>query len=325
MKCISLFSGGLDSMLAIKLMKEQGIDIHAINIDIGFGGDLEKFKTMERRAKMAGASFEVINVRSKYLQEVLFSPKFGYGKQFNPCIDCHGFMFKTALSMLKDYGANFIITGEVVGQRPMSQRSQALKLVKNLAKDDENLILRPLCAKNLEPTKPEILGWVDREKLLDISGRGRSKQIELATKFGFSDWESPAGGCPYTMESFSNRIRDFMKFNEKMEEEDLQILRFGRHLRLPNGAKMVIGRDESDNNNIKNIKNQKMAEVKTGLVGAYSLVDISANLEDLELAASLALTYSKHNGEVYEVQILDKKFKTKALASKSEANKFFVN
>ncbi|EMF4788755.1 argininosuccinate synthase, partial [Campylobacter coli] len=182
MKALALFSGGLDSMLAMKLITAQGIEVKALNINIGFGSTSDKSEIMKKRAAMVGADFEMIDVRNSYLQEVLFNPQYGYGKHFNPCIDCHAFMFKTALAMLKEENASFIITGEVLGQRPMSQRSDAMAKVKKLALDEEDLILRPMCAKNLPLTKPEREGWVDREKLEGISGRSRKRQLELAAK-----------------------------------------------------------------------------------------------------------------------------------------------
>ena len=152
MKALALFSGGLDSMLAIKLIVSQGIEVLALNMDIGFSGKDDKSEIMRRRAAAAGADFKSVDIRSEYLRQVLFEPKYGYGKHFNPCIDCHGYMFKTALTMLQSEGASFIITGEVLGQRPMSQRAQALAQVGGLSGDEEGLILRPLCAKLLPPT-----------------------------------------------------------------------------------------------------------------------------------------------------------------------------
>ena len=144
MKALALFSGGLDSMLAIKLITLQGIEVTAIYMDIGFGGKEDKSELLKKRANMAGADFKIVDIRNKYLQNVLLNPKYGYGKHFNPCIDCHAYMFKTALSMLKSLDASFLITGEVLGQRPMSQRKEALNQVLNLSGDEDLLILRPL-------------------------------------------------------------------------------------------------------------------------------------------------------------------------------------
>jgi len=193
MRAISLFSGGLDSMIAIKLIVDQGIDVTAVHIKTGFGGTKDVTEILKKRAAMVGASFKVIDVREEFLQKILFDPQYGYGKNFNPCIDCHGYMFKVAKGVMHELGASFIVTGEVVGQRPMSQRADALKQVSKLAEDtQERLIVRPLCAKLLEPTTPEIEGWVDREKLLDISGRSRERQLALAKAYGWS--MSPQGG-----------------------------------------------------------------------------------------------------------------------------------
>ena len=325
MKCLALFSGGLDSMLAIKIIADLGISVTALHFNIGFGGKEDKSEIMKKRANQAGGEFKLVDVRNEYLQKVLFSPKYGYGKHFNPCIDCHGFMLKTALSMLESEKAKFIITGEVVGQRPMSQRSAALNQVLSVSGDTENLILRPLCAKLLKPSVPEINGWVDREKLLDISGRGRSRQMELAKIYGFDDYETPSGGCLLTIESFAEKIRDMIKFEKIETSKDTEILKFGRHLRLENGAKMVVGKDETDNEKLRQIANEKFSEIKIPLIGACSLISKNANEADLQTAAKIALTYAKSEfGKEYEVQIDEKKFTTTPLKSKDEIKKYFI-
>lgn len=325
MKCLALFSGGLDSMLAIKVIADLGISVTALHFNIGFGGKEDKSETMKKRANLAGADFRLVDVRNEYLQKVLFSPKYGYGKHFNPCIDCHGFMLKTALSMLESENAKFIITGEVVGQRPMSQRSAALNQVLSVSGDRENLILRPLCAKLLKPSLPEINGWVDREKLLDISGRGRTRQMELAKIYGFSDYETPGGGCLLTISAYSDKIKDMMKFEKIESVEDTEILKFGRHLRLENGAKMVVGKDETDNAKLRAIANPKFDEIKIPLIGACSLISKNADEADLQTAAKIALTYAKsESGKEYEVEINEKKFIATPLKSKDEVKKYFV-
>ncbi len=327
MKALALFSGGLDSMLAMKLISSQGIEVKALHINIGFGGSVDKSALMKKRAAMVGASFEMIDVRNAYLQKVLFNPQYGYGKHFNPCIDCHAFMFKTALSMLESEKASFIITGEVLGQRPMSQRNDAMAKVKKLALDEENLILRPMCAKNLPPTKPEIEGWVDRDKLEGISGRSRKRQLELAAKFGLEDFESPGGGCLLTLESFAKKIRDFIKFDENMEVNDAQLLKYGRHLRLPKGAKMIIGRNELENEFLRQLKTDKYEEIKLfDLIGAYSLVDSKIEKEDLDLALKIALTYTKNEqGKSYKLGFKDKDYQSVAFEDKTKISEFFVN
>ncbi len=291
MKALALFSGGLDSMLAMRLITAQGIAVKALNINIGFGSRTDKSADMARRAALVGADFAVVDMRSPYLQSVLFSPNYGYGKHFNPCIDCHAFMFKTALAMLESEGASFIITGEVLGQRPMSQRADALNKVRSLAEagldeDAQNLVLRPLCAKNLPPTKPEIMGWVDREKLEKISGRSRKRQLELAAEFGLEDFESPGGGCLLTLQSFASKIKDYKAFEPDMGVNDAQLLKYGRHLRLPRGAKMIVGRDELENELLRALKTPKYEEIELfEVVGAYSLVNFGGNLA-LKLGAN---------------------------------------
>ncbi len=190
MRALALFSGGLDSMLAVKLITEQGIDVTALYIDIGFGSKQERAELLASRAKMVGAEFEIVDTKEQFISEILFDPKYGYGKNFNPCIDCHANMFRIAKALMPTYDARFIVTGEVVGQRPMSQRAEAIRNVTRLAGDEEGgLILRPLSAKLMAPTVPEKEGWVDRERLLGIEGRGREIQLQLAEKYGFEEYE----------------------------------------------------------------------------------------------------------------------------------------
>ena len=328
MKALVLFSGGLDSMISIKLLTSQGIEVTAIHIDIGFSGDEKKAEILRYRANEAGAEFKIVDIRNEYLREVLFTPKHGYGKHFNPCIDCHGYMFKTALAMMSAEGASFIATGEVIGQRPMSQRRDAMAQVKNAAGDEDDLILRPMSAQLMKPTKPEREGWVDRSKLLGISGRDRKRQLALAKEFGFSEFETPGGGCLLTIESFANKIRDFIKFDPDMTSADMQLLRLGRHLRLTNGTKMVIGRDENDNAKLLALNNPKFTQIKfdEGVVGATSLVDAKFNESDLEFAVRLALAYTKANKDAAVLaRVGEREICVKPFESKEPAQKFFVN
>ncbi|CZE46222.1 argininosuccinate synthase domain-containing protein [Campylobacter geochelonis] len=327
MKALSLFSGGLDSMLAIRLMAMQGIEVTALHMDIGFGSRGDKSELLRKRAELAGAKFKIIDIKNKYLQDVLLHPKYGYGKNFNPCVDCHGFMFKTALLMLEDEGASFIVTGEVLGQRPMSQRKEALFNVSSLSGDENGLILRPLCAKHLEPTTPELKGWVEREKLLDISGRGRTRQLAMAKEFGFDEFESPGGGCLLTMQNFASKMKDALKFEGLDTYLDTQILKFGRHLRLDDGAKVIIGRDEKDNEGLERVQNPKFSHIALpdDMVGAYSLISKNASKNDKLKACKFALTYAKTSPNLeYEVAIDGEKFIASPFESKSQAQKYLV-
>lgn len=325
MRALALFSGGLDSMLAMKLISMQGVEVIALHIDIGFGSGKDKKEVLSKRAEKAGAKLEIIDVRDAYIKTVLFEPKYGYGKHFNPCIDCHGFMFKTAKSLLEEFNAKFIVTGEVVGQRPMSQRSHAMRSVDKLAQNDDALILRPLCAKLMEETTPERKGWIDREKLLDISGRGRTRQLELAEKFGFDDYETPGGGCLLTLESFAKKIQDFTAY-DTFEAQDINLIKFGRQLRLPNGAKLVIGRDKQDNEELLKINNTKYDHIRLiDMVGPVSLLSKSARKEDKILAVRLVLTYAKtkHN-QAYSIQFMGETITEKPFESREVAKEYFI-
>jgi len=326
MRALALFSGGLDSMLAIKLISDQNIEVIALHVDIGFGSKSDKSEVLKTRAAKAGARLEVLDVRQQYIQEILFSPKYGYGKNFNPCIDCHGFMFRLALELLPRFDASFVITGEVVGQRPMSQRSAALKAVQNLAGDNERLIVRPLCSKRLELTLPEEKGWIDREKLLDITGRNREVQMELAKKYGFDDYESPGGGCLLTHKAYSDRIKDVIA-NDTFDIEDTELLKCGRHLRLPGGAKLVIGRDEADNLALEKLKLSKYNPIDLhGLMGPMGYLHVNANDEDTKLAVKLMLAYARTNKEEqYPVSIGKTIYHENPLPSKAVAQAYLVH
>lgn len=176
MKAIALFSGGLDSTLAIKLIIDQGIEVLAVNINTGFGSTKDRLEHMQNMCKQVGAELKIVDIESEFLQDVLFDPKHGYGKNFNPCIDCHAKMFAVAKRVMEAEGASFLISGEVLGQRPMSQNRDAMQTVLNESNCD-GLLLRPLSAKALVPTIAETLGWVDREKLEGIVGRSRDRQL----------------------------------------------------------------------------------------------------------------------------------------------------
>ena len=326
MKALALFSGGLDSMLAIKLIVDQGIDVVAIHIKTGFGGTKDITELMRSRALKAGAELEVIDVRDEYIQKILFDPVYGYGKNFNPCIDCHGYMFKVAKGLMEKFDASFLITGEVLGQRPMSQRSDALKQVIKLSEDKDNLIVRPMSAKLMDKTAPEINGWIDREKLLDISGRSREEQMRLADFYGWEDYESPGGGCLLTEEHFSHRIREFIE-HDKLTVDEIDLLKFGRHFRLPDGAKFVVGRDQEDNKGLESIKSDKYISVNLPIGGPFSLLSKEASKEDRELASKIAITYTRSSpNESYDIVLgEDEIIRVSPFPEKKDAQKYFFN
>ena len=324
-RALALFSGGLDSLLAMKLIIEQDIEVIGIYFDTGFGGkaEEEKQRYLKEIADKIGAKLEIINIRDQFIKDILFNPKYGYGKNFNPCIDCHANMIRVAKALLPKYDAKFIISGEVAGQRPMSQRLDALKKVEELSTADR-LILRPLSAKLLPITIPEEKGWVDREKLLDIHGRSREVQMNLAKKWGIENYESPSGGCLLTDENFSKKIKDHIKY-DSFDSEDIDVLKWGRHFRLPNGAKLVVSRNKDENEKIKSLNLSKYIMFSLPLPGPLSLISKNATKEDKELAARIALTYSKAKPDAeYEVKIGEDIFKVSPFDTKKEAQKYFI-
>ena len=325
MRALALFSGGLDSVLAMKLIIDQGIEVIAVNIYTGFGATKDRLEHMQNMCKQIGAKLEILDLRDSFLKEVLFEPKYGYGKNFNPCIDCHGFMFRYTSKLLEKYDAKFMISGEVVGQRPMSQRRDSLNQVANLSGGYDDLILRPLSAKALPITQVEKNGWVDRQKLLDISGRGRKRQLELAKQIGLEDFEPPAGGCLLTEENFSNRLRDFISF-DKLNKEDIDTLKFGRHFRLDDNSKLIVGRHKEDNESLKSIKSDKYIPIRLqGVSGPFSLIEQKASLKDKELAVKIVLTYAKTNiNQEYKVDIDGVIYSGTKFDSKDLIQKYFI-
>ncbi|MCK5328042.1 MAG: hypothetical protein KAR36_05510 [Candidatus Latescibacteria bacterium] len=246
MKAIALLSGGLDSTLAVKLVLEQGIDVVAVNYVTPFCQCSRKGCRHEAKkaADDFGIKLKAFNISGDFL-EVVKNPKHGYGRNLNPCIDCRIMMHRKAKEYMEETGASFLITGEVLGQRPMSQHRKALELIERES-GVEGLVLRPLSAKLFAPTIPETTGVVDRERLLDFNGRSRKPQIALAEKLGVNDYPCPAGGCLLTDAGFARRMRDLMEHGE-LSVEEIPLLKVGRHFRLSPSAKLVVGRDEGEN------------------------------------------------------------------------------
>ncbi|MBN1405667.1 MAG: tRNA 4-thiouridine(8) synthase ThiI [Candidatus Omnitrophica bacterium] len=246
-KAISLLSGGLDSILASRLILNQGIKIEAVNFTSVFysGSEEQACLPAKTAAQAMGISLKIFDI-SRELFGIIKNPQHGYGRNINPCIDCHAFMFKKAYEYMKEIGAGFLVTGEVLGERPMSQRKDALELIDRHI-GLEGFILRPLSAKLLTPTIPEEKRWVDRDKLLDIKGRSRKPQIELAKEFKITDYPTPAGGCLLTDLGFANRLRDLIKYKQDFSVTDVYFLKIGRHFRLTENIKLVVGRNDREN------------------------------------------------------------------------------
>lgn len=294
MQAVSLFSGGLDSQISVKLILKQGIEVCAINfVSPFFGGD----SATQKAASHLGIKLLTVEVGDEYL-EIIRNPVYGFGKNHNPCIDCHAFMLRKAGEIMREIGAAFVITGEVLGQRPMSQTRPALAKVDKLA-GLNGLILRPLSALLLEKTIPENNGWVDRAKLLDINGRSRNRQMQLAAEYGIEEYPTPAGGCLLTQESFSHRLEKFIETRKIIQLNDLRILKPGRHFYLDNDL-FIVGRNQSENEAIENLCGEDDYLLKViDRPGPLGLLNIQTDLDPqtLSKAAEILARYSDAKSE----------------------------
>lgn len=253
-KAVALISGGLDSVLAARVVMEQGFTVTGLYFSSAFSKSFgnEEATPAARVAKSIGIKLRVLDMGQEYI-DMIRNPKHGYGRHINPCIDCKIFMLTKATEIMKELEAPFIITGEVLGQRPMSQRRDTLHLIERDA-GLKGMVLRPLSAKHLPPTKAEQEGIVDREKLLDISGRSRNVQLYLAGQYGITGFSAPAGGCLLTEEYFAVKLRDLFAHSPSVTPTDIRLLTLGRHFRLESGEKAVLGRDNKENNSILSLE-----------------------------------------------------------------------
>lgn len=293
-KAISLLSGGLDSILATKLVMQQGVSVEALNFVTAFCTCTAKGKSClasKSAADNLGVPLKVFEVSAEYF-EIIKNPKHGYGRNINPCLDCRIFIFRKAAEYMRATGASFIVTGEVLGERPMSQRKDAMRIIEKES-GLAGLIVRPLSAKLMPPSAPEKDGLVDREKFLAIKGRSRKPQIKLADDLGINDYPCPAGGCLLTDPGFAARMRDLMKHEKNFTQNDVQLLKIGRHFRVSENAKFIVGRNEKENDRLCALTRKEdhilqPASVKgpTGL-GRGSFTD-----DELRLAAGIIARYS---------------------------------
>ncbi|TKB25294.1 thiamine biosynthesis protein [Desulfopila sp. IMCC35006] len=307
-KGLSLFSGGLDSILATRVVMEQGIEVEAIqfvtpffNYDILADIPAHKSKMLDQY----GIYVEVEDISPGYLR-LLHNPAHGFGKNFNPCIDCKIMMFARAKQLLAEKGASFLISGEILGQRPMSQRRDTMNVIERDS-GTKSILLRPLCAQLMQETAVEAAGLVDRSKLLAMNGRSRSPQIELAAKYGITDFPSPAGGCILADPILSKRIAQFYAGDSVLQSAeicvpDIRALLVGRQFILPGGGWLIVGRDEKDNNKLEKLIQAEDARLEMEewpgplavLKKAGSQYPDHEKLEiDLQLAAALVVRYGR--------------------------------
>ncbi len=328
-RAVALLSGGLDSSLAVRLVQEQGVEVKALHFYTGFCITEHKRRlglTKEdgrqyvnpalKAAAQLGVPLEIIDISEDYYRIVL-NPKFGYGKNVNPCIDCRIFMLQKAKEIMEKEGYHFVITGEVLYQRPMSQTPERLKLIEKEA-GLEGYILRPLSAKVLPPTIPEIKGWVDREKLLGIKGRSRKVQIELAKKFGL-EYEQPAGGCCYlTDENYAFRFKEAFAVEGHITRDDLVLFSVGRHIRLPSGVKLIVARNEGEVNFLKGFKSRYNHAYRKDGKGTFALIKGTPPEEELQIIADIIARYSKREECDIEMVIDGKTFVLRGIPAEDE-------
>ena len=303
---VALISGGLDSMLAAKVVQEQGVRVEGLNFFTGFcvEGHTHAIRKQDRAkpkrnnalwvAEQLGIKLHFVDVVEEY-KPIVLNPRHGYGANLNPCLDCKSFMVGRANEWRLERGFDFIITGEVVGQRPMSQRRDTMPVVVRESGAGDRL-LRPLCAKRLEPTLPEREGWVDRERLHDFHGRSRKPQMALAAEFGFTDYAQPAGGCCFlTNRQYASKLADLWESRGRRDYDldDIMLLKVGRHIRPRPHFKVIVAREEGENRYLSGYRKRFTHLHTVSHPGPLTLVDGAGGEEDLMLVARMTARFSQ--------------------------------
>jgi tRNA-specific 2-thiouridylase len=298
MKAVALLSGGLDSLLAMKLVEDQGMEVVPLHMVTPFTGRLDPSFPEELEEGYGVKGCRLVDIREAFLS-LLRNPPHGFGKYLNPCIDCKILFLKKAREIMGEEGASFVITGEVVGQRPMSQRKEILSVIEK-ASGMEDLVLRPLSARLLPPSLPEREGWVDRDRLEAIGGRSRKRQLELAQAFGWRNPPSPAGGCLLTDPAFSRKLKDLLDHLPPgilPSLRDLELLKVGRHFRLRQDLKLMVGRREEENEVVQSLATpEDVLLVPRGFPGPSGLLVGRLDGGGLVLALSIMARHCKGEG-----------------------------
>jgi tRNA-uridine 2-sulfurtransferase len=307
-RSLVLLSGGLDSTLVVRLLLDMGVEVEAVHFSSPFCRCTPESwgcSAAHRAAEQAGITVHSVACGKEYL-EVVKQPRFGRGSQMNPCLDCRVFMFTRARELMAELGTDFIATGEVLGQRPMSQRRNTMQLIEKESGLD-GLIVRPLSAQLLPPSVPEQKGWVDRNQLLAISGRSRKPQMALAKERDIRDYPCPAGGCLLNDPEFAVRFKDLLDHEPSFGVAEARLLKWGRHFRLPSGRKAVVGRNEQENGVIEAAARAGSIVLRPVDVPAPSaLLPAGGSADDVTQTAGLMAAYSKSTGG-FAVQVAEKK------------------
>jgi len=297
-KAAALVSGGLDSMLAVRLIQAQGIQVEGLNFYTGFcvEGHTHAIRRQDQAkqkrnnalwvADQLGIRLHILDVVEEY-KDVVLNPRHGYGANLNPCLDCKVFMVRKASEWMVGHGFDFLITGEVVGQRPMSQRKDTLPVVQDESGIGD-LLLRPLSARHLPPTRPEREGWVDRSRLLDFHGRSRKPQMALAAHYGLRDYAQPAGGCCFLTDAqYAVKLADLWRSRgeRRYDLDDIILLKVGRHIRPAPHFKVIVAREEGEGNFLHGYRKQHVALRSVSHTGPYALIDGDPTAQDVLLAA----------------------------------------
>jgi tRNA U34 2-thiouridine synthase MnmA/TrmU len=305
-RALALISGGLDSLLAARVVQEQGVHVEGINFFTGFcvEGHTHAIRKRESArpkrnnalwvAEQLGIRLHIVDIVDEY-KDVVLNPRHGYGANLNPCLDCKVFMVRKAREWMEQAGFDFLLTGEVLGQRPMSQRRDTMPVVQAESGIDDRL-LRPLCARRLPPTLPERMGWVERDRLHDFTGRSRKPQMALAAHYGFHDYAQPAGGCCFlTNESYSVKLNDLWRSRGQRDYEldDIMLLKIGRHIRPASHYKLIVAREEGETRFLTGYRRMYPSLLTTSHGGPLALIDGDLSDADLELAARIVARYSQ--------------------------------
>ena len=307
-KAIALISGGLDSAIATKLIIDQGIKVEALNFHSPFCTCSSNSKYNQCGAAYFAQKLEIpikhISKGDDYL-EIVRNPKFGYGKNINPCIDCRIHILEKTKEYMKEIGAEFIITGEVLGQRPKSQMLHALKTIEKTA-DLKGKIIRPLSAQLLSPTEMELNGTLDRSKLLGIQGRRRNIQVQLGRDFKLIEQYCAGGGCRLTDKNFARKLRDYFQYHQKSKMSDMKFLQIGRHFRFMD-TKFIVGRDEGENNSLESwAREDDVVLYLKDITGPSILIEHPETMQILEFAAKIAVRYSGSNDIEHSIKVESK-------------------